>query len=411
MKDIFNELKITYTLLEQEPSQGCELYVRFFSHEERRCALLTSKTEFFSLTDLRTLDSCPWVFEKSLEIFERVEFSCSSYVQSQKFLYFSCGFQFFEVNLKELKSALVTERVKSFKSHMFSWPKIREDNVTSLFTRRVIDRIKENIEIPPLPPTTNEIIALKNEPEVPLDKLVNFIEKDPLLTAQVLGWARSAFYGYRGDVSSVREAIVRVLGTDIVMNLCLCLCLKKAFDLPEEGPLGWKKLWERSVATAELSRLIAKESNMPLDENYLYLGGLLSDIGYFFMSSHFRPHFKTLCEEIEISPFVDPCLLEFHLFEFSHQHLGTWLLSKWNFPTEVLACVQWHHHSHVPIPHSLYPQTVLMARYILTPYGLSDEYKPYSEIASLFDKFGPVEKWKEFTENWLEKPSQGSLHS
>ena len=410
MKQIFQFLQIPTQKLEKEIEQGCHLVVRYFSCDNRFCAIITSKSEFFSLTDLRTMTKTSWSFLEKAPATEKLEISMSSYVLSQRKFFFHFDKNFYQVELKDLTEALKLEKLKSFASHMFSWPKIRDDNVTSILTKRVIDRIKENIEIPPLPSTTEEILAMKNEPEVPLDKLVSFIERDPLMTAQVLGWARSAFYGYRGDVSCVREAIVRVLGTDIVMNLCLCLCLKKAFDLPEEGPLGWKKLWERSLATAELSKIIAKESNIALDENYLYLGGLLADIGYFFMASHFRPHFETLSEEIRVSPYVDPCLLEFHLFEFSHQHLGTWLLSKWNFPTEVLACVQWHHHSHVPIAHALYPQTILMARYILTGYGLGDEYKPYSEISPLFDKFGPVEKWQEYTELWLEKPSENALH-
>lgn len=392
--------------IESPSSDQTEIYMRYFTFEGRNIALITGAKEFFSVTDLRKLTQIHWSFSDIALNCEAGDIFLSSYLYQQKKLYCYIRGQCFSLNLTKIIALVESENFKLFQSHLFSWPRIKDQNIQSILTKRVIDRIQENIEVPPLPPTTQDLLDMKSYAHPPLDKLVALIERDPILTAQVLSWARSAFYGYRGDVSTIKEAIVRVLGVDIVLNLCLCLSLKKSFTLPEKGPLGWKELWYRSLATAELSKIIAKDSNLPLDENYLYLGGLLCDIGYFVLGHSFKPHFESLVEELSISPQIDPCLLEFHLFEFSHQHLGTWVLSKWNFPTEVLACVQWHHHTHVPIPHALYPQTVLMARYVLSSFGLGDEYKSDQDMRDISQKFGSLEKWQDYCESWFENKEQ-----
>ena len=382
---------------------------RYFSLENESALYLTSSKEFFCLTDLRKITQKYWEFSPIGLHVAHGQVYISSYLYQQNEIYYFDGSSYYLINNAKLTAFVESQKIHLFKSHLFSWPRVKDTQFQSILTKRVIDRIQENIEVPPLPPTTDELLELKTQPHPPLDKLVSLIERDPILTAQVLSWARSAFYGYRGDVSTVKEAIVRVLGIEIVLNLCLCLSLKKSFNLPDAGPLAWKNLWHRSLLTAELSRMIASESNLPLDENYLYLGGLLCDFGYFVLGHCFKPHFDILSEELKISPRIDPCLLEFHLFEFSHQHLGAWLLSKWNFPVEVLACVQWHHHTHVPIPHALYPQTVLMARYILSSYGVGDEFKSARDMQDICEKFGSLEKWRDYCEKSFQvHPSSSS---
>lgn len=386
--------------------------IRYFTFEGKNIAFLTAEKEFFSLTDLRKISQIDWNFSNLPLHVAPGDIFISSYLYQQHEIYFDMGHSCALLNIAKITALVESGNFKTFKSHLFSWPRVKDQQFQSILTRRVIERIQENIEIPPLPVTTDQLLELKSHTHPPLDKLVDLIERDPILTAQVLSWARSAFYGYRGDVSTVKEAIVRVLGVEIVLNLCLCLSLKKSFNLPDSGPLAWQSLWHRSLLTAEISKMIAQESNLALDENYLFLGGLLCDFGYFVLGHCFRPHFDILSQELEISPRLDPCLLEFHLFEFSHQHLGTWLLSKWNFPIEVLACVQWHHHTHVPIPHSLYPQTVLMARYVLSSYGIGDEYKTAADMKEVCDKFGPLEKWRGMSEQWFVADSQvpNNLH-
>lgn len=412
MYNLLSSLNIRLIQITHPAAHSVRVKARFFSCEDRNTTILTAYHEFFCLKDYQCFTQQEWVFTPTRPQSHSEDIIISTYLLSQDSLYIQEKNIVYEVDKDDLQRCINSGHLKAFTSHLFSWPVTQNSQVTPIFTRRVISRLQENIEIPPLPPTTQALLEFKNSNILSLDKLVDLIERDPLLTAQVMSWARSAFYGYRGDVSCVKEAIVRVLGVDIVLNLCLCVSLKKSFSLPDHGPLAWSVLWQRSVVTARLSQLIAQEENLAIDQNYLYLGGLLCDIGYFLLAHSFRPSYDILCREIEASPDIDPCLLEFHLFDFSHQHLGAWLLSKWNFPTEVLACVQWHHHAHVPIPHALYPQTILMARYILTSYALGDEHKSPQEMAEVLSRFGPLKKWQGLTDQWFtdQKDSPDNHH-
>lgn len=53
------------------------------------------------------------------------------------------------------------------------------------------------------------------------------VETDPALAAQVVSWAASPYYASPGKIRSVEDAIVRVLGFDLVINLALGLALGK----------------------------------------------------------------------------------------------------------------------------------------------------------------------------------------
>ena len=51
--------------------------------------------------------------------------------------------------------------------------------------------------------------------------------------AQVVSWAASPYYAAPGKIKSVHDAIVRVLGFDLVLNLALGLALGRSLSLPK----------------------------------------------------------------------------------------------------------------------------------------------------------------------------------
>lgn len=77
----------------------------------------------------------------------------------------------------------------------------------------------------PLPETARRIIRLRTDPNSVMADLVDIVESDPSLAAQVISWASSSFYAAPGRVNSVYDAISRVLGFDMVMNLAMGLSL------------------------------------------------------------------------------------------------------------------------------------------------------------------------------------------
>ncbi|EMJ8640202.1 aminoacyl-tRNA deacylase and HDOD domain-containing protein [Pseudomonas aeruginosa] len=93
--------------------------------------------------------------------------------------------------------------------------------VQAFTARRIQQRLEQTIEIPPLPQTAQKIIKLRVDPNASVDDITGLVETDPALAAQVVSWAASPYYAAPGKIRSVEDAIVRVLGFDLVINLAL----------------------------------------------------------------------------------------------------------------------------------------------------------------------------------------------
>jgi HD-like signal output (HDOD) protein len=64
-------------------------------------------------------------------------------------------------------------------------------------------------QLPPLPDAATEIVTSLTDEFVTLEKVAEILEKDPALTARLLGLANSAFYSQKQEVSTVRDAGIR----------------------------------------------------------------------------------------------------------------------------------------------------------------------------------------------------------
>jgi hypothetical protein len=133
-------------------------------------------------------------------------------------------------------------------------PRRRPEEITQAvqaFTaRRIQKRLEETIEIPPLADTAQKIIKLRVDPNATIDDITGVVETDPALAAQVVSWAASPYYASPGKIRSVEDAIVRVLGFDLVINLALGLALGKTLSLPKDHPQQATPYWQQSIYTA-----------------------------------------------------------------------------------------------------------------------------------------------------------------
>ena len=102
------------------------------------------------------------------------------------------------------------------------------------------ERVKALHSLPPMPETASQILNLRAIHEVKVEQIVAVVEKDPVLVAQIVSYANSAFFGQAGSVKSLKDAIFRVLGVDAVMNMALALSVGSTFKIPQTGPVGAK---------------------------------------------------------------------------------------------------------------------------------------------------------------------------
>ncbi len=111
-------------------------------------------------------------------------------------------------------------------------------------TEEVLKKIKQ---LPPLPESAMQIEAVYQDPNSNFQDMVKIIEKDPLLTADILKAANSPLYGFSREINSVSQ-VVGLFGMGTVRGFALASIVKKSFSL-DLSPYGLN-----DAAFAELSK-------------------------------------------------------------------------------------------------------------------------------------------------------------
>jgi HD-like signal output (HDOD) protein len=208
------------------------------------------------------------------------------------------------------------------------------------------DAIANIRALPPLPGSAMRIINLIADPKADVDKLVEIIEMDPVLATQIVRWSSSALYGYRGTITSVREAILRVLGFNFVMDLALGLAVLSPLRAPQQGTIGTRMFWIHALASARLMTKLAKRlpADIQLNENEVFLAGLLHNIGFPLLGHQFPNEFDYLDRLIQANSTISIYNLETFAFGVNHAQIGAWLMTAWSMP-RLISNVVYHHHN------------------------------------------------------------------
>lgn len=245
-------------------------------------------------------------------------------------------------------------------------------SVKTFTTKRIRQRLEETLELPPLPETAQRIIKLRVDPNADISDLANIVETDPSLAAQVVSWASSPYYSAPGKIKSIHDAIVRVLGFDMVLNLALGLALGKTMNMPKDGPNGASPYWQQAVYTAAtvegLVTAIAREHRPGF--GMAYLSGLLHNFGWLVLAEVFPPHFSVICRYMEANTHVPPHLVEFHVLGVTREHLASWLMQLWSMPEEVVVALTHQNSPDCDMEHGEYAKLLFVAQRLLQRQGI-----------------------------------------
>lgn len=270
---------------------------------------------------------------------------------------------------------------------------------------RIKQRLEETLDLPPLPETARKIIELRVDPNADTTELANVVEMDPGMAAQVVSWARSPYYGVRGEIKSVEDAVIRVLGFDLVINLALGLSLGRTLAVPKQGPNGYAPFWQQAVMTAtlmgELSRLMPAKTRP--NTGTAYLCGLLHNFGYLIMGHVFPPQFSLVNRHIEANPHINRSLLERYLIGLNREQISSLLMQQWRMPEEVVVALRSQHNPNYEGNFSSCANLLYIATRSLRGHGFGDGAweEPHEEA---FERLGiSAEAVNNVTENLLEK--------
>ncbi|WP_235015366.1 HDOD domain-containing protein [Oceanicoccus sp. KOV_DT_Chl] len=215
---------------------------------------------------------------------------------------------------------------------------------------------------------------MRVDPNADIKDLTDIVESDPSLAAQVVSWAASPYYAAPGKIKSVHDAIVRVLGFDLVLNLSLGLALGKTMALPKEAAKGFTPYWEQAVyaATAVEALVGAIPPKQRPTMGMAYLSGLLHNFGYLILAEVFPPHFANICRYQEANPFSNHSHIERHLIGVTREQLGSWLMRLWNMPDEVCDALRFQNEANYDGDNQQYAKLLFIAMRLLRTHGIGD---------------------------------------
>jgi HD-like signal output (HDOD) protein/prolyl-tRNA editing enzyme YbaK/EbsC (Cys-tRNA(Pro) deacylase) len=246
--------------------------------------------------------------------------------------------------------------------------------VQNFTTLRIKQRLEQTLEMPPLPDTAEKIINLRLNPNAGINDLVKVVERDPSLAAQVVSWASSPYYAAPNGINSVRDAVVRVLGFDLVINLALGLALGRSLEVPKDGVHGVNAYWVQSVYAAALMDGLAKAIDVKHrpQVGLCYLSGLLHNYGYLVLAHVFPPYFEVINRQLEANPHLNHEFVERHVLSITREQISSQLMACWQMPEEVVTALRWQCDSSHEDKHDKYSKLLYLSTQLLRRQGMVD---------------------------------------
>lgn len=243
--------------------------------------------------------------------------------------------------------------------------------------------------LPPLPRTAARLLEMMGDPEVEIDQVVKIIEQDPPLTARIIGLANSAYFGQVREINSVREAIIRVLGLNLVKNLSLSIAMAGTFDTSGCREFSLANYWFTSLGTAMLSRLIVQRAALKDASlaDSVFLCGLLHKLGLLLLVNLFPAAMSEVLIDHRRVPNIDLCVLERDRIGVDHMLAGEWLLSRWHLPETVIAVIGYFDDSEYDGKYRLHLESIRAASHWLAT-GMAGESVHLSSHEGLHQLLG-----------------------
>jgi HD-like signal output (HDOD) protein len=223
--------------------------------------------------------------------------------------------------------------------------------------------------LPPFSPVLNRLLGTLGHEDVSFAEIANLIEKDAVLTGQILRLVNSAAYGRRGTINSVRHA-VSMLGVNKLRNSVLGFSISRLWS-HARMPDAWSsaRFNLHSVATAILADLLAQRAPVEYPEG-AFVAGVLHDLGQLVIALALPDQYTRIREAHEATK-LDLRECERELLGFSHEEIGALALERWNLPQPIRGAVL-HHHEPGPVEAGLELSHLLYAADLtVNQFGIS----------------------------------------
>jgi putative nucleotidyltransferase with HDIG domain len=196
--------------------------------------------------------------------------------------------------------------------------------------------------IPSPPAQYFQVVRELQELTASLDRVGECIARDPAMTARLLQFVNSAFFGLRRTIADPAEAVM-YLGAETTKSLILLAHSFSYFDSLLPAGFTVDEIWRHSLSTANLARMLAQEEGvLPEQAAQTYTAGLLHDLGKLALAANLPKEFHHAAS-LASQQGIPLWQAEQQVFQADHAGLGACLLAIWGLAPNLVEAVALHH--------------------------------------------------------------------
>jgi HD-like signal output (HDOD) protein len=202
-------------------------------------------------------------------------------------------------------------------------------------------------QLPPLSAVACQLLEEATREDADLHRLAGLIEQDPGLVARIIGIANSAYFRRHNEVCTVADAIIRVLGLNLVRSLAIGIALSRPFDASRCPEFDTGRYWYHAMTTATLASRLAPHLRVEHAQlECLFLAGLLQTLGRFALVHLFPERMSQVFHDWKLRPDADLLELETLALATNEIEGGAIIASKWHLPESITDTISYRNEPH-----------------------------------------------------------------
>jgi HD-like signal output (HDOD) protein len=196
-------------------------------------------------------------------------------------------------------------------------------------------------KVPALSPTTTQLLGRLARRNCEVHELAVLIERDPLLSAQILGIANSAAFGRAHQINSIQHAIM-MIGLGSVRKFALARSISNLFGKRKIAPsFSVTRFNLHSVATGMFLELLAEMVPLEHAED-AFLAGLFHDVGKLVIAVAMPEQYETIVTASAVTC-ESHLESERRMLQIDHAELSALAVDYWGLGESIRTAAEYHH--------------------------------------------------------------------
>ncbi|MEP3479510.1 MAG: response regulator [Fuerstiella sp.] len=280
--------------------------------------------------------------------------------------------------------------------------RLRDTIARSCSLREVLESTKSHqilgriSSLPSLPEIYRQVVTATESDASSIEYIGGLVAQDVAMTAKILQLANSAIFSPRSTVTSPAQA-ASLIGLDAFKALVLSLSVFQSFEGTTCKGFNISALTQHSLAVGSLSRQIATLENQSNDiVSESFTAGLLHDVGKLILAANAADVFSS-ANALAKADDIPLITAEQRVFGLGHDGIGSYLLSLWGLPQNIIEAIAFHHSPDLCSAQELTPAAIVYFANYLVREGEHDGDQQ-SEFMTLIHQLGLVDRiqsWRE----------------